>query len=575
MTVEESRPGRVKQAIARHRTDPLCMAQGRSCFMEVVVRRRLLPDFANEAELATYAFHLGGLDLKGLPEAETKMVSGGCPPKNDLEALKVAIKAGQDVLGDAFCTLRSPEVRRPAGATYTPDAIVHSMIRWTSDQPLPARIVDLGAGSGRFSVAASRLFPKAEVLAVEIDPLACLIARANFAVNGLSARARVVTCDFRDLELPRINGPTLFIGNPPYVRHHLISGAWKDWLTKEAKSLGLHASQLAGLHVHFFLAAALKAKAGDYGVLITAAEWLDVNYGKLVRQLLMKRMGMDRMIVIEPEAMPFPGTATTAVITCFNVGAIPRTVGVRRAETIADLGSLEVGRSIRRERLEAATRWTPLTRGARKIPEGYIELGELCRVHRGAVTGANRIWIEGNIDAELPGRFLFPTVTKARELFQAGQVLNDGKKLRRVIDLPVDLDELDQSERRPVEKFLASARSLGGNTGYVANNRRAWWSVGLRDPAPILATYMARRPPTFVRNKAAARHINIAHGLYPREKLSEKVMTNLASYLSTATRLDEGRTYAGGLTKFEPREMERLLVPDPAMLESSSFGAEK
>jgi hypothetical protein len=29
--------------------------------------------------------------------------------------------------------------------------------------------------------------------------------------------------------------------------------------------------------------------------------------------------------------------------------------------------------------------------------------------------------------------------------------------------------------------------------------------------------------------------------------------------------VDDGRTYAGGLTKFEPREMERLLVPDPFM----------
>ncbi len=71
-----------------------------------------------------------------------------------------------------------------------------------------------------------------------------------------------------------------------------------------------------------------------------------------------------------------------------------------------------------------------------------------------------------------------------------------------------------------VERFLRKAKKDGVNEGYVARYRRAWWSVGLRPAAPILATYMARRPPAFVRNLAEARHINIAHGLYPRVDLS-------------------------------------------------------
>ena len=77
---------------------------------------------------------------------------------------------------------------------------------------------------------------------------------------------------------------------------------------------------------------------------------------------------------------------------------------------------------------------------------------------------------------------------------------------------------------------------------------------------------MARRPPAFVINKADARHINIAHGLYPREQLTETVKKALVAYLQVNISQRSGRTYAGGLTKFEPREMERLIVPSPAML---------
>ena len=92
--------------------------------------------------------------------------------------------------------------------------------------------------------------------------------------------------------------------------------------------------------------------------------------------------------------------------------------------------------------------------------------------------------------------------------------------------------------------------------------RRAWWSVGLRKAAPILATYMARRPPAFVRNLAGARHVNIAHGLYPRIELPAQALDRLADELRGSITVAQGRTYAGGLTKFEPKEMERLPVPD-------------
>jgi adenine-specific DNA-methyltransferase len=146
-------------------------------------------------------------------------------------------------------------------------------------------------------------------------------------------------------------------------------------------------------------------------------------------------------------------------------------------------------------------------------------------------------------------------------LLAAGIELRTVKGLRRVIDLPPDLCGLEPDERRAIEKFLAWARRQGAHETYVASHRRAWWSVALRDPAPILCTYMARRAPAFVRNYVKARHINIAHGLYSREPLAEDDLMAILTYLRRHIGTAGGRVYAGGLVKFEPKELERILVP--------------
>jgi hypothetical protein len=522
---------------------------------------------ASERELIALAVALGARSVRPWSPAEEALARHLPRPAPGAAATaQERLAAGDDPLGEAFCALRPARERRAQGATYTPLVIVEAMVRWAAGQGGATRVVDPGAGSGRFLVRAGRRLPDAELWGVELDPVAALVARAHLAAAGLAKRARVIAGDYRDLPLPGHDGRTLYIGNPPYVRHHLIPEAWKAWLVRTAAAHGLAASQLAGLHAYFFLATLEKARPGDYGAFITAAEWLDVNYGRLIRELVAGALGGCSIHVIEPTAVPFPDAQTTAAITCFEVGARPRSIRLRRVSAGEPVGSLETGRPVRRERLDAAGRWTPLVHPGRKAAEGVVELGELCRVHRGQVTGANRVWIAGPDSPPLPASVLFPAVTRARELFVANGRLADAAALRRVIDLPVDLDGFATEDRRLIDRFLRWARRLGAHLGYIARTCKAWWSVGLREPAPILATYMARRPPGLVRNAAGARHINIAHGIYPRQAMTEAALTALARYLSTSVSLRDGRTYAGGLTKFEPREMERLLVPEPWVL---------
>ncbi|MGH2936664.1 MAG: Eco57I restriction-modification methylase domain-containing protein [Solirubrobacterales bacterium] len=490
------------------------------------------------------------------------------PTRSRLSELRGLIGEGFDPLGADFCEIYSPVERRSSGATYTPPQIVDAMVAWALDGPRPDRIIDPGSGSARFALSAGRVIPQATVEAVELDPVAALISRANLAAAGLGSRARVHLSDYRSYRAPEIEGRSLYIGNPPYVRHHNIDAKWKRWLTATGREQGLSVSQLSGLHLYFVLATAIGARLGDRGVFITSSEWLDVNYGSLMRELVLGQLGGEAIHVIAPEAEPFEDAQTTGAITCFEIGARPSSIRLRRVKKVSDLSGLKGGQRVSRERLAEAKRWSPLLRTARKIPEGYIELGEICRVHRGTATGANRVWVIDPENVDLPQGVLFHSVTRARELFAAGDELASPDRLRAVVNLPTDLDVLTAEERRPVERFIRKAKRQGVDQGYIASHRPAWWSVGLREPAPILATYMARRPPAIVRNLAGARHINIAHGFYPRQPLSEFVLERLASAVRSSIHIGQGRTYAGGLTKFEPREFERILIPNVAKAES-------
>lgn len=161
---------------------------------------------STERELATIAAALAGRAIS--PADRTRL-------RDAIEWANGAIEAGDDPLGESFCRLRSPEVRRRDGAVYTPRPIVDAMVRWAiSMGPEPARIVDPGTGSGRFLLAAGRAFPKSALVAVEPDLLARRCLEANASVLGMHRRLTVSATDYRSIDLSPMPGPTLFLGNP-------------------------------------------------------------------------------------------------------------------------------------------------------------------------------------------------------------------------------------------------------------------------------------------------------------------------------------------------------------------------
>jgi hypothetical protein len=502
-----------------------------------------------------------------LTAPERKVVTGIAPCKDLtlVESLRASIAEGHDPLGDAFCFIHNSQTRRVQGQTFTPCHVVDGMLGWAKRQRKTVhRLVDPGAGTGRYALAGLRTFPDAHAVAVEMDPVLAVLLRANLRAAGFEQRSEVIVGDFRSLQLPKVDGVTLWIGNPPYVRHHDIGPDWKAWYSATLKKFGHQGSQLAGLHLHFFLKTLELASEGDIGSYITAAEWLDVNYGQALRQLLTNGLGGKDVFVVDPTVQVFGDALVSAAITCFSPGSRRTELRFAQVTTDEQLRTLARGGAIDVATAKAEPKWSFLVKGGRaEKPVGFIELGEMFRVSRGQVTGLNRVWVEGTGTPALPSRFLTPAITDSADITKAARsVIDDVGRLRRLVCLPKDLEQLVQHEKRAVDRFLAWARSLGAHETYVALHRKPWWSLSFKDAPPIVMTYMGRRPPVFALNTAGAQLINVAHGLYPRQPVTEQRLRDVVAWLNVNVSSENGRAYAGGLIKFEPSEAMRILVPE-------------
>ncbi len=481
-----------------------------------------------------------------------------------------------DVAGERYCAVHPPASRRSKGVTLTPPNFVERMVEHAHAAGVQvARIIDPGAGTGRFTIAAARAFPGASIVAIENDRELASLLLANLSAARLGDRVQVLVADYREIALPPSEGATLFIGNPPYVRHHDIDARWKHWYMTGLAARGIRGTQLAGLHAHFLVKTIDLAQRGDLVCYVTAAEWLDTGYGAALRELLL-RQGRDIDIALLNRNTPtFADAMTTSAVTSFRVQEGEPLLRIREIDSSDALLALPTGNAISFRDVDSSDAWSKLAASKHPtIDRSDSFVGNLFSVHRGQVTGSNSTWIAGRYPGLLPESVLFPAVTRAKELLSLdSDQLLDASALKRVIDLPHDWSRSPRREVEQIERFIDWAKARGAQDSYIAQHRTPWFKVRLREPAPIIVTYMARRPPRFVRNLCGARLVNIAHGLYPREPIRPRDLDTITAWLNANVSRLDGRTYAGGLTKFEPGEIERLRLPSPHEIFRAQLGS--
>jgi len=100
----------------------------------------------------------------------------------------------------------TPDVLIPRPETEILIEVIHKNIVY------PKRIIDIGTGSGAIAICLKKLFPQAEVVAVDISPQALKIARENALLNEVDIK--FVEANIYSEELGKFD---LIVSNPPYV----------------------------------------------------------------------------------------------------------------------------------------------------------------------------------------------------------------------------------------------------------------------------------------------------------------------------------------------------------------------
>lgn len=491
------------------------------------------------------------------------------------EAARLALQAALD-------GQRSLVERNRLGQFATPTALAREILLYSStllNQSSPLRFLDPAFGTGSFYSALLHTFSSDRIVSArgyEIDPHYGEAARQLWQHTPLQLNLD----DFTSLPLPKTDQErvNLLICNPPYVRHHHISLEDKRRLQETAyHASGTTLGGLSGLYCYFLcIAHAWLAEGGIAGWLIPS-EFLDVNYGRFVKEHLLTRVTLLHIHRFDPDDVQFDDALVSSAVVWFrkSLPSADHTVRFTFGGTLLQ-PKLEQHSTL--DTLSSTTKWTRLPFETQKAqPDGIFRLKDLFVIKRGIATGANKYFVLSAEEAarqQLPPEFLTPILPSPRYL-TSEEILagSDGTPLvePRLLLLHCTLPQAVVAERYPtLLRYFQSGVAAGISDRYLARHRTPWYAQEHRPPAPFLCTYMGRQRATngvpfrFFLNHSCATAPNVYLLLYPKPPLDHLLrdaeqlqydIWRLLSAMPLQILIGEGRIYGGGLHKLEPAEL--------------------
>ncbi len=206
--------------------------------------------------------------------------------------------------------------RTRLGQIFTPYAIAKCMAQWVTARKSPASVLDPALGLGIFlrCLLEDEENAGSKMTGYEVDAETAQATQLLFTFNGYTH------INFRNANFLKETWDEKFdaiLCNPPYRKFRGLAD--KDEMVAAVEQhTGIKISRASNLYIFFLIKLIWQLADGGRAAVILPFEFLNADYGKPVKQLLLDQGILRKVLILGEALQPFDDVITTACILCLE-----------------------------------------------------------------------------------------------------------------------------------------------------------------------------------------------------------------------------------------------------------------
>jgi adenine-specific DNA-methyltransferase len=484
---------------------------------------------------------------------------------------------------NAYSKSISLEHRKKFAQFFTPFPIADLMAKWLLGNPTLHTVLEPAFGLGVFSRAILNRKEDVDIKGFEID--ATIFEKAKNQFDD-SENVSIFMQDYMYNDWH--NKYDGIICNPPYFKFHDYDN--KNILKDIEAHLNCKLNGFTNLYNLFLLKSIHQLNKNGRCAYIIPSEFLNSDYGKLVKTYLIKSRTLRHIIVVDFEENVFDDALTTAsIILCANDNETDE-VQFSNVQSMKDLEHIEdiithypLSKNAHQvyafSELNPDIKWKAYYQKQNAIKfKNLVPFSNYAKVVRGIATGSNEFFTFNQSKAKtfsIDKKHLLPCICKAIDSKKTFFTQSDFEALASN-DKPIYLLNAVNSNDDAVNQYLKKGEEEAIDKKFLTASRNPWYALENRPPAPIWVSVFNRTGLRFIRNEANISNLTSFHCVYPKqENLFAQVDIDLFfAYLLTNTAKqifeDNCREYGNGLQKFEPNDINKGKMLDLDIMDEMS-----